>query len=483
VSWHSFDRNFEIPKYPIESIHPSEHLSEGFPDFSVIFAVDELGMVSMTVNGVFPLACFSESGCKQVSPNESLSQLILLKVTSEGWSFEEWDTQVLDKKSKQINEVSRIFQKTQELFKVLHKGGKEVVKEANSVLSSYIGRYLNGIEDSIEKNGGKSTVEEVLSNCAATGVVSSFLNKFLKDEMQNSKAISQYEEKLAVQVKNCQISLIQDCKNSIISLIFYLNTLKNYSKVPNFAPLNLAALDLDSLIEKLQKLLKKSMKMMELLSDAHFNIKNMIHWLHNWNLKLVKEEEQAEAPEEWQVDLKQLMIYFENESSLYFEELRTIIKSDFSNDLNLIQKEWSSLTAELPKSIPKYFRKISQVMLSSHLYSDFQMKTRTFSTIVVLHDVNRAEVFQIASGQVTSYAPTLPFPLKFLKICHNENLVIAGSEGQKTTFAQIDRQGKSQSQIDFFNEEVSALAFCEKRMVGVLVTNERTLRMFDFEDL
>ena len=480
LAWHSFRRELPDSHYPIEALIPPQSASSKFSDFSVIFSVDSDSFIALTVNGVFPLAFFQSSGCKESRPTLDLNSMCLLKNIEEEWRVELWDIRVIDKKSKEINELADIFRKSQELLKALNRGAREVTKEVNSVIASYTGRFLNGIEDSV---GKASAIEEILSIGAATGIVWNFLSKFLKEEMQNTKAILQYEEKLAVQVKNCQITLIQDCKNSLTSLIFYLTTLKNYSKVPTYAPLGLADLELESMIQMLQEFYKKTIKMMELLSDAHFDIKNMIHWLHNWTLKLVKEEEQGEPPEEWQVDLKKLMAYFQSESSLYFAQLVKIIKSEYIDDLSKISKAWSEMTTKMPVSLPKYFRKTHDFSLSRFLYSGFNLKVTQDIITIALFSQARADLFTLKSNQITVQSFDFNFAVKFLSLCKEEKIVVAGNEGLKTVVACLDRTGKNLTRGEFSNEDISAFAFDDCRMVAVTVTNERTLRVFDLEEI
>lgn len=480
LSWHSFRRDYPDTHYPIEALIPPHNLVSKFSDFSLIFSVDDSSFISLTVNGVFPLAFFQSPGCKESRPTLDLNSMCLLKNLEDEWRVELWDIRVIEKKSKEINELADIFRKSQELLKILNKGAREVTKEVNSVIASYTGRFLNGIEDSI---GKAAAIEEVLSIGAATGIVWNFLSKFLKEEMQNTKAILQYEEKLAVQVKNCQITLIQDCKNSVTSLIFYLTTLKNYSKVPSYAPLGLANLELDQMIEMLQEFYKKTVNMMELLSDAHFDIKNMIHWLHNWTLKLVKEEEQGEPPEEWQVDLKKLMAYFQSETSLYFTQLVKIIKSEYIEDLNKISKSWSELITKMPLNLPKYFRKTQDFSLSRFLYSGFNLKVTQDIITIALYSQARADLFTLKSNQITVQSFDFNFAVKFLSLCKEEKIVVAGNEGLKTVVACLDRSGKNLARGEFGNEDISAFAFDDGRMVAVTVTNERTLRVFDLEEI
>lgn len=483
LKWHTFPRQFPNTTFPIEAFYPFEKSQNSFTDLSIILAVDSDSTVSMTINGVYPLALFTEAGCKKLILNKEITELYLLKIKNDEWFIEKVDICIIEKKAEKIKEISEIFERCQEYFKVLGKGCKEVVKEINGICSGYFQKYLNGIQDCIESLTGNVTVEELLCTCAATGVFNSCLNKFIKEEMQNVKAISQYEEKLAIQVKNCQVTLLQQCKNSINCLIFYLNTLDNYSKVPQYGFFHLKSLNLVQFIEKLEIMLEKTNKTMELLSDAHLNIKNMIHWLHNWNLRLVKEEEQAEAPEEWAVDLKQLMIYLENQDNLKFADLTKIIKFEFLNDLNLILSDWQGAVKKIPTNFTQYFKKKENFSLGRFTYTGYELELKGESVFIGLFDKNRVDLFELKSGHLTSFALEPGISIKYLKIYENLQVLIAGGLGNKSVLQKIDKNGLKIGSGEYGNEEVSALDYNGDRMVAALVTNERTLRIFDFEEI
>ena len=255
---------------------------EKLSGLNLLLSVDRTNTLSFIINGTYPLATlgFSDEKVLQADFSLNLNSLHCVSFNKE-CTLQTFDMSILTKKSKQIQEIAEIYALVQNLLKDLDKGIKEVVKEATNVCNSFVGRYLNGIEDSIKQSGNTSTVEELLSQCAGTGVISPCLSKFIKEEMQNTKLITQYEEKIAIQVKNCQITLILNCKNSISGLIFFLTVLINYTKCSAYAPLGLNKTLLENLKESLGSLMQKVLKTMGLLSNAHSDIKNTLNWLHN----------------------------------------------------------------------------------------------------------------------------------------------------------------------------------------------------------
>ena len=222
---------------------------------------------------------------------------------------------------------------------------------------------------------------------------------------------------------------------------------------------------------------------MELLSEAHSNIKNMIHWLHNWNLRLVKEEEQAEAPEEWPVNLKQLMAYLENSETLQFASLTKIIKSEFLQDFSEISADWQDIVQKIPTKFPQYFKKQENFSLGRFNYSGFELELKGDSIFVGLFNKDRADLFQLRCGQLTSFSIQPGICVKYLKVSEDLQVVVAGVDGNKGILMKIDKNGNKIGSGEFGNEEISALEFSGDRMVAALVTNERTLRIFDLEEV
>ena len=280
MKWYSFPRQFSSPSYPIEKyISINQVNSASNPsELSLLLSIDTSKCISLIVNGLYPLALFNFNAGNILSANFSNDlNCLYCVIQRDGCFFDTYNMSVLNKKNKQIQEIAEIYAVCEDFSKVLGRGIREVVKEAGSACNSFIGRYLNGIEDSLKKNGNNSSVEELLLQCAGTGVISPCLSKFIKEEMQNSKAITQYEEKLNLQVKNCQTVLMQDCKNVITGFLFYLTTLINFSKTPAYGPLGLDSVLLQELVESLSNLMHKIIETMGLLSNAHNDIKNIIH--------------------------------------------------------------------------------------------------------------------------------------------------------------------------------------------------------------
>lgn len=484
MKWHSFSHEFLPPNYTISKYISIPQDPEPLSKLSILLNLDENNKISMIVNGVYPLAYFDLKigSIESLDFTNNLNRLHCITYKT-GCYLDTYDVSVLSKKSKQIQEVSNIYRMAQQLFKILDKGIKDVVKEGTTSTNTFISRYLNGIEDSLKKSGNTSNVEELLAQCAGTGVISPCLSKFIKEEMQNTKLITSYEEKLNTQVKNCQIALIQDCKSSINGLLFYLTTLINYSKVPSYAPLGLSIGILQELVTSLGSLLQKVVETMGLLSNAHSDIKNTLHWLHNWNIKLVKEDEQVEAPEEWPVNLKQLIKYLESNSSLYFCELNSYLKKNLNQNFKDAYYLWESVSKSIPGSIPRYFFQHSSVKLSDSNYTECEMTAGDDKIILLMFLGLCTEVFSITDkGIVTNklYFDIVPRHLSYHSKCRK--IIASGVQGSNSLLNVYDEAGNTINSVKYNGEEITAFAFNTDRAIACLVTNERTLRLFDLEE-
>lgn len=489
MEWYTFAREEHSGQFPISKYiaSPASALMShgGLKGFTMMLSQETSGFMSLVVNGIYPLAFFSPSAGRPMCSHFASDLNKLHYVTErEGCYLESFNSCVLNKKSKEIQEIAEIFALSQNFFQCLSRGIKEVVKEGGAVFNSFIGRYLNSIEDALEKAGNMISVEELLSQCAGTGVISPCLSKFIKEELQNTKAITQYEEKLNIQVKNCQIVLIQVCKNSITGLLFYLNTLINYSKCPTYAPFALSTSLLQELVVALSNLLHNIIETMALLASAHANIINTLHWLHNWNIKLGKEDEQAEASEEWPVNLKQLIKYLESHSSLYFADLSNIIKTTLLDHFQEASKLWKRFTEEIPLTFPRYFLKTTEIQLSSQSYANSDLAFTTEEIIIAMFTSQEIDVFAVKGDTVKNYKINLGLLPKYLKFHPDrQKFVIAGDSAGESQVAVVKINGESSHLVKFAGEEITTFVSSPSRALSCLITNERTLRFFDLEDI
>lgn len=488
IQWYQISQRVLEKKHTISDYISTVGLvKEKFSGLSIVLSLDANDQVSFIVNGMCPLAIFNpinESKALSVIINGKHDSMILLSQNIEGYFLEIYDISVIHKKSTQIQETAEIFSYCQELFKNLSRGTKEIIKEANSVCNSFVGRYLAGIEDCLKKAGNNSSVNELLSQCAGTGVISPCLSKFIKEEMQNTKTITQYEEKIAIQVKNSQITLLQDCRNTAIGLIFFLNTFINQARSPLYAPFGLDASILKDLVLKLNSFVLKINNTMALLSEAHSNIKNTIHWLHNWNIKLVKEDEQAEAPEEWAVNLKQLINYLQNPQSLYFEKLYSYLKTSLPSHFQEMIDSWSLFSSKLPTNFAKYFFINSKQKLIDYEYENQSMHIDDDRVIVGLFCSSICDIFIHTNNQVTSYRITPGIATKHLGyFSKGIKVLIGGTMSGYSQIAAADSSGIASVLAKYPGEEITAFACSANRAIACLVTNERTLRLYDLEEV
>ena len=486
LKWYSFSRHSTIPAPAISKYIPNPSIpSDTISGFSLLLSQDTSSSLSLIVNGIYPLALFNFASGRAIS-SQLTSDLDTLHCVSEreGWYLDSYDVCILNKKSRQIQEIAEIYALCQGFFMVLGKGVKEVVKEAGAVCGSFIGRYLQGIEDALQKAGNISTVEELLSQCAGTGVISPCLSKFIKEELQNTKAITQYEEKLNIQVRNCQITLIQDCKNSITGLIFHLTSLINYSKCSLYAPLGLTASLLQQLVDNLSDLLHKVMETMSLLSNSHTNIVNIVHWLHNWNVKLGKEDEQAEAPEEWPVNLKQLIKYLDSHHSLYFLDLNSYIKGNLFEHFQAAARLWRGFSSEMPLSLPRYFMQKSSRTVCEAGGIGCEISCIEDEVVVGVFAEREVQVFRVKGESERRYRISCGFSLRFLGYYSRpgKSIVAGGSDGEAKVEV-VAENGEVTHSVKYAGEEFTACAFSSNRAIACIVTNERTLRFFDVEEV
>jgi hypothetical protein len=223
---------------------------------------------------------------------------------------------------------------------------------------------------------------------------------------------------------------------------------------------------------------------MGLLSHAHSNIKNTIHWLHNWNIKLVKEDEQVEAPEEWTVDLKQLILYLQDSKSLYFSELFSYLKGNLVEHYQNFFRIWQNFVKSIPKSGPKYFRNLSNVELAKGEYVGNEVSIGTGCVTVGLYTGDRLDVFEISENSHRNYSINVNFVLKSIGFDEEkQRWLMAGSGKGNSQILIADFHNKVQITANYPGEELTAFAYNPKRQVACLVTNERSMRIFDFEEI
>jgi len=159
-----------------------------------LLLVNDSKNISFFVNGVFPLGYFSPKNLL----GESVSILEMDFSKDFSWvscvlqkdsetSLAVVDTQILNLKSCEIMEVGSIFSVCVDLFNMIKKEIMNVKKDWAKAVEGYKNKYLYPIESESFGN----SIQEILFKFLTTGVMEESLSKFIKEEMQNLKNITQ----------------------------------------------------------------------------------------------------------------------------------------------------------------------------------------------------------------------------------------------------------------------------------------------------
>ncbi|CAG9310584.1 unnamed protein product [Blepharisma stoltei] len=515
LNWLDFPRQFSKASYIAERYIPnsSSKSNLNIDGLSLLYSIGSEN-INLIANGQYPFATFSKrdlSGeqfsLNALSFNENLTRIVGLFTSPAGVFIGTYNSLILNRKSENIYDIAHIFTKCEDSFKILEKSLKDAQKEWQFISNSFLKSWLGGIEEVFNKNGVVESVQEVLFQCAGTGVIPPCLAKFIKDGMQNAKQIQLNEEKLSLQVKNIEILLLQNIYHQLENLAFYISTLASYANCPDtYGPFGLDKSKFQKILNNLNKLLKLTNTTMELISDAHYDIKNTLSWLFNWNIRLNKEEEQADQLEESPVNMKKLLDFLSDSDRIYFKSLRNNLKSggsawDEASLISLYQKvrkRWVEAFNYSRSVFPKYIIKQNWIQISNTIPKDFSMRWNEEAIIVATCIRNNASIYSLSNqGNLMMEIP-ISITAKHISLYTKNKfqIVIVGSAENGSEILEINLEGlvwspigsekkvtptETQSRI-FVNDEVTLSNINQNRGIAAFTFNERLFRIVDLED-
>jgi hypothetical protein len=208
-----------------------EALSESGDTLSLAWGVTD--KVVLLAQGMMPIADLpleEESEVIKIACFEDFKRINVLSKCRNGLLIHSYDTSVLSSHTEELNSLTFLASNSSELLRILSLNLKQITLDWRAISHLFHVKFTSAIQSALEAVQVQTPVHEVLLQTISTGMATTGLSQFLKNDIHSFKALVQFDERISLQVKNLIKSVLDGVLHIAQRLVVLWSKLRGLSR-------------------------------------------------------------------------------------------------------------------------------------------------------------------------------------------------------------------------------------------------------------